>query len=66
MRVKYKQASPPYWEVVAGHKWWSVAYNRETYRYLITNHAGRILDETGPTGRKVLAAVHDHERGTER
>lgn len=61
--MKYKQESRPYWEVAAADgRWWSVAYNQDTYHYLITNGAGRVLDEHGPTGQKVLDAVHNHER----
>lgn len=63
MLSRCKQDRPPYWEVVTGDgRWWSVAHNQDTHRYLITNGAGRVLDEHGPTGQKVLDAVHSHER----
>lgn len=66
MRVNYFHQQPPYWEVVTGDgRWWSVAYNPDTYRYLITNRAGRILNVHGPTGQKVLDAVHAFERHRE-
>lgn len=63
MRVTYSHERPPYWEVMAGDgRWWSVGYNQDTERFLITNGAGRVLDPHGPTGQKVLDAVNSHER----
>lgn len=65
LRVTYSHRRPPYWEVAhRDGRWWSVAYNESTYRYLITNRAGRVIDERGPTGQKVLDVVHDFERNT--
>jgi hypothetical protein len=65
MKVTHSHKSPPYWEVTAvDNRWWSVAYNQDTRQYLITNIVGRVLDQHGPTGQKVLDAVHDYERST--
>lgn len=65
-KVTYTGKRPPYWEVThADGRWWSVASRAEPqYGYLITNAGGRVLDEFGPTGQKVLDAVHNYERGT--
>lgn len=65
MKVTFTTKRPPYWEVThSDGRWWSVAYSMKTYRYLITNGRGRIINEHGPTGQKVIAAVNNHERNT--
>lgn len=67
-KVTYTHNAPPYWEVThRDGRWWSVAYRSEDVNratYFITNAAGRVLDPYGPTGQKVLDAVHDYERNT--
>lgn len=67
-RVTYSSHNPPYWEVThEDRRWWSVAYREgENGRsvYLITNQRGSVLDPHGPTGQKILDAVHNHERHT--
>jgi hypothetical protein len=65
VHVTYSHKKPPYWEVThRDGRWWSVAYNDFKAHYLITNRVGRVLDQWGPTGQKVLDAVHDFERNT--
>lgn len=62
-KVTYTHQKPPYWEITHNDgRWWSVAYNGSTY--LITNARGQVLDPHGPTGQKLLDAVHDYERNT--
>lgn len=67
-KVTYSHKRPPYWEVTANDgRWWSVAYRSgENGRaiYTITNTRGSNLDPHGPTGRKLLDVVHNHERST--
>jgi hypothetical protein len=67
-RVNYSHKRPPYWEVThSDGRWWSVAYRAAEgwhEQYLITAGNGRLLNPNGPTGQKVLAAVHDFERNT--
>jgi hypothetical protein len=67
-RVNYSHKRPPYWEVThSDGRWWSVAYRADENNralYLITAGNGRLLDPHGPTGQKVLDAVHDFERNT--
>lgn len=65
MKVTNSHKHPPYWEVTADDgRWWSVAHNQNTGRYLITNRSGRILEQHGSTGQKVLDTVLNHERDT--
>lgn len=67
-KVTYTHRKPLYWKIT--HKdgrWWSVAYVKQEHglpRYVITNQRGQVLDEHGPTGRKLVDAVHDYERNT--
>lgn len=67
-KVTYSMQRPPYWEVTHTEdgRWWSVAYRNEDNRprYVITNGRGQVLDPHGPTGQKLLDAVHDFERNT--
>jgi|GEM_PF-6293302 len=63
-----------YWEVTDRHRrdlWWSVAKrvlqgtNVGTV-WTVTNSRGRILEPPSPTRDRVMAAVHDYEKNTER
>lgn len=63
-----------YWEVTDPHRrdrWWSVAKRTLTGTnvgtvWTVTNARGRILDPPSPTRDRVMDAVHDYERNTER
>ncbi|OBH08944.1 hypothetical protein [Mycobacterium sp. E1747] len=69
MRVNYFQSSPLYWEVTQGDgRWWSIFYkvdDNSRAEYIITNARGQRLNMHGPTGQKILDAVHDFERRRE-
>lgn len=69
MRVNYFQARPLYWEVThSDGRWWSVAYKADAnnrVEYIITNGRGQRLDMHGPTGQRILDAVHAFERHRE-
>lgn len=58
--MKVKQISPDYWQVSDGGKWWtakSIANFGLRYWH-ITNSRGCVLNATGMTGQRVIAAIH--------
>ena len=65
-KVTYSHRNPAYWEITREDgRWWSVACRLDERGILhttITNGKGVLLNPHGPTGQKLLNAVHEYER----
>lgn len=57
--MQVKQIGADYWQVTDGDRWWTVksVANYGMRYWLITNSRGRVLNSTGATGQRVLAAI---------
>ncbi|SIE26088.1 hypothetical protein [Mycobacteroides abscessus] len=54
MRVLQLEAD--FFEVSEGDKWWTLKRSGES-GWFITNSGGRVVQSTGPTGKRLIQAV---------
>jgi hypothetical protein len=59
VKVTYADRSQRYWEVREGRKWWSIAGKSSSF--LVVNSQTRVINPSGPTGKRVIQAVLDYE-----